>query len=76
METIGRRVMRIRVVAGMQKQQLAILAKCHPHTVTALESDRGINMFTFIEIARVLNVSIDYLVHGGNYGNYGNHISG
>lgn len=64
-ETIGQRVRRLRKSAGMYQWQLAQKIHCAPVTITHLEGDKhGANMFTFIDIARALGVSLDYLAYG------------
>lgn len=64
-ETIGERVRRIRLTQGMYQYQLAHLAGTCQSVINHLEhNERMTNMYTFIEIARVLNQSLDYLVYG------------
>ena len=72
-QTIGQRIRRARLAQGMYQYQLAHLAGTCQSTVNHLEHDeRMTNMYTFIEIARALNQSLDYLV----YGTYSNHQGG
>lgn len=64
-ETIGQRVRRLRIERGMLIRDVAERARSNETTIQALETGKlATNMFTFIEIARVLDVSLDYLAHG------------
>lgn len=75
-ETIGERIRRVRKLRGISASELARRVRVTADTVLHMEKgNHSCNMFTFIDIAKQLNVSLDYLAFGGNYGNYGNHIS-
>jgi transcriptional regulator with XRE-family HTH domain len=57
-------------------REMARRVRVDKDTISFLERGKhSTNMFTLIDIAKELDVSIDYLAYGGNYGNYGNHIS-
>lgn len=76
LETIGARIRRVRLMRKIGLRELARRIRSDKDTISFLE--RGVhstNMFTLIDIAKELDVSLDYLAFGGNYGNYGNHIS-
>lgn len=69
LETIGARIRRVRESKGIGLNEMARRIKVSADTVSFLE--RGIhatNMFTLIDIAKELGVSIDYLAYGSNYG--------
>jgi DNA-binding XRE family transcriptional regulator len=69
-ESIGQRVRRLRNDAGLLQRELADKIHCTHTTVRRIEADLGgCNMFTFIEIGRALNVSLDYLATGVQNGN-------
>lgn len=64
-ETIGARVRRLRTERELSLSALAKTAQCTDSTIHHLElGQHGTNMFTFIEIANALGVSLDYLAHG------------
>lgn len=64
-QTIGQRIRRARLAQGMYQYQLADRAGTCQSVIKNLERDeRMTNMYTFIEIARALNQSLDYLVYG------------
>lgn len=74
LEAIGARICRVRKMRGMSGRELARRVRVNRDTIFHLEHGvHGTNMFTFIDIAKQLDVSLDYLAFGGNYGNYGNH---
>lgn len=61
---------------GISLREMARRVRVNRDTISHLEQGRhSTNMFTLIDIAKELRVSLDYLAFGGNYGNYGNHIS-
>jgi transcriptional regulator with XRE-family HTH domain len=69
-ESIGQRIRRLRNDAGLLQRELAVKAHCTGHTIQRIEADEGgCNMFTFIELGRALNVSLDYLASGVQNGN-------
>lgn len=64
-ETIGQRIKRLRLDRGLRIIDLARSAHSNHSTLSDLENGRkNTNMFTFIEIGRVLGVSLDYLAFG------------
>jgi transcriptional regulator with XRE-family HTH domain len=64
-ETIGQRVRRLRRERGMRARDLAKKVNSNQTSILHMENGvRATNMFTFIEVARVLNVSLDYLAYG------------
>jgi transcriptional regulator with XRE-family HTH domain len=64
-ETIGERIRRARKEQGLVIDELARRTHSNHTTITHLENGtKGTNMFTFIEVARVLGVSLDYLAFG------------
>jgi transcriptional regulator with XRE-family HTH domain len=67
-ETIGRRIARVRKLRGLSQRDLAKLVRVDYGAIGNLESGRhATNMFIFIDIAKALDVSCDYLAYGGNY---------
>lgn len=63
-ESIGQRVRRVRLQKQIGRDAMAQLVKCHPSTITHLEQDKGVGIFVFIEVARMLETSLDYLAYG------------
>ena len=64
-ETIGARIRRVRKERGLLIRHVAARAHSNVTTLVQLENGtKGTNMFTFIEVARVLDVSLDYLAYG------------
>lgn len=64
-ETIGQRIRRIRMAQGMRIIDLAEKVQATHTTINLLENGKkGTNMFTFIEVARALGVSLDHLAYG------------
>jgi len=63
-ESIGQRVRRLRVQASIEKVELARRVKVNEGTIYNMERGKGVNMFTFIDVARALGVSLDYLASG------------
>jgi len=64
-ETIGQRLRRVRKERGMFASDVARRVRCNPSTITLMERDlHGMSIFTFADIARVLDVSLDYLAYG------------
>lgn len=71
-QTIGQRIKRARLAQGMYQYQLADRAGTCQSVIKNLERDeRMTNMYTFIEIARVLGQSLDYLVYGTHHNQQG-----
>lgn len=69
LESIGARVRRVRKMRGISGNELARRVKVSGDTISFLERGiHGTNMFTFIDIAKELGVSVDYLAYGSNYG--------
>lgn len=65
METIGQRARRLRIERGLKVKEVAYRAQVTGATVSHLELDQhGTSFFNIIEIARVLNVSLDYIAYG------------
>jgi transcriptional regulator with XRE-family HTH domain len=63
--TIGARIRAARLAKGLRLVDLAEILRLQSETIRRVECDKGgCNMFTFIEIGRVLNVSLEYLAHG------------
>ena len=64
-ESIGARIRRLRKERGLRIVDLAKLVHSNETTIQQLErGTHATNMFTFIEIARALGVSLDYLAYG------------
>lgn len=64
-ESLGQRLVRLRSEKGLGQKELAEKARCNPQTVGYLERDqKGTNIWIVADIARALDVSIDYLVYG------------
>lgn len=64
---IGNRVKEYRQTRDLTQRQLAELVMISPSSVTRLEKGQiMVSVFTMIEIAKVLNVSITYLLMGEN----------
>ena len=66
-DTFGERIRSERIAQGLSRRELAELANCTEFSIDAYERD-GVNPSLFIaaDIAKALNVSLDYLVYGGN----------
>jgi transcriptional regulator with XRE-family HTH domain len=77
METIGKRIRRLRQERGLSTVALATLARIHHKNLNHIEADKhGTNFFTIIELARHLGVSIDYIAYGRDYEKRSNDNSG
>lgn len=64
-ESIGQRVRRLRLERGMRIIDLADRTRSNKGTIGQFErGEYSTNMFTFIEVAKVLDVSLDYLAYG------------
>lgn len=64
-ETIGQRIRRLRISAGLLQRDLAEKARCSSTSVGYVERDMvEVGIYTFIEIARTLGVTLDYLAYG------------
>lgn len=64
---IGNRVKEYRQTRDLTQRQLAELVMISPSSVTRLEKGQiMVSVFTMIEIAKVLDVSITYLLMGEN----------
>jgi transcriptional regulator with XRE-family HTH domain len=69
LESIGARVRRVRLAKGIGLRELALKIHTSTAVIWALETGkRSTNMFTLIDVAKALGVSIDYLAYGSNYG--------
>lgn len=69
LEAIGARIRRVRLAKGIGQRELAVRIRTDKSVIWALENGtRSSNMFTLIDVARELGVSIDYLAYGSNYG--------
>jgi transcriptional regulator with XRE-family HTH domain len=64
-ETIGQRIRRLRESSKLSAQQLADSVNVSKSMIYHLEQDRHApSLFTFMDIARALKVSLDYLAFG------------
>jgi transcriptional regulator with XRE-family HTH domain len=63
METIGQRLMRLRMARGLTQQQAAELFKLDHSTISAYEKDTRLpTMETLVLFARAYHVTTDYLL--------------
>lgn len=63
--TIGQRVRYARNLRGMTQRQLAQACRSSKYTISCVENDnRNLQAFLFMEIGRVLSVSLDWLAFG------------
>lgn len=64
---IGNRVRKYRTIRKLTQRRLAELVMVSPSSITRLEKGQiMVSVFTMIEIAKVLDVSISYLLVGEN----------
>lgn len=76
LETIGQRIRRARLARGLKIYELARLIRISASSLGHLElGNHNTNMYTFIDIAKQLGVSLDYLAFGGNDGNKDSNVS-
>lgn len=62
---IGRRIRKIRVMRGLSQKQLADLVMVSASSITRLEKGQTmVSVFTMIEIAKVLQVSVAEILTG------------
>jgi DNA-binding XRE family transcriptional regulator len=62
--TIGARFLAARKKGNFTQDQLAAKLKVNVHTIRSMERNASVNMYTFIEACRLLNVSLDEIVYG------------
>lgn len=64
-KTIGNRLYHSRKNMKLTRRRLSELANCSTFTIEQYERDKvNPSLFIIADIAKVLNVSIDYLVYG------------
>jgi transcriptional regulator with XRE-family HTH domain len=64
-ESIGRRIRRMRQERGLTIQELADKVSVSYAMINSLELDRHApNLFTVMDVAKVFNVSLDVLAYG------------
>lgn len=64
-ETIGERVRRMRKLRDMSQHMLAVRCKVRREHISRIECNRvDVGMFVFIEVARALDVSLDWIAFG------------
>lgn len=65
METIGKRIARLRREKGWTQKQLADRLECHENTVAHWEADRNLpNAIMIIDLSDLFGVTCDYLLKG------------
>lgn len=63
--TIGQRIRQARNEIGRTQKDLANACRCHRKTIMRIEADRhDMTAFLFMEIARALGKSLDWLAFG------------
>ncbi len=67
METIGKRIARLRTVSGWTQKNLAKKLECHENTIAQWETNRTLpNAIMIIELSDLFGVTTDYILKGGN----------
>ncbi len=68
MQTIGERVRFARQQRGLHQWEVAEKARCSQANISGLENNRhAVSFYTIIDIATLLDVSIDWLAYGKEY---------
>ena len=67
METVGKRIAKLRSAKKMTQKMLATELECHENTIAQWETGRALpNAVMLIELSEVFGVTTDYILKGGN----------